>query len=416
MRVLYTLLAFMLWGLSPAYADEPLTLDEAIALSGQADPALQQIESKTLALKEQSVADGQLADPKVTFALQSFPTDNLSTTREGMTQVVAGVSQAFPRGDTLDHKSAKTEAMANIERARYEDQRQQIKLAVRQSWLDLYYWQQALKTVDESKKLLKKVIKATEAAYGTGRQNTQDIIGAELELSILQDKQVDISRQLETAQAELAKWIGTAAKLPVAETFPVLTAVLPYEVLQNDLVSHPKVKAAEAMIEAGNQEVKIAEEQYKPGFNVGLNYGLRNGNLANGEDRPDFVTAMVTLDVPLFPKKRQDKQLSARKYEVASANFMRDDALRTLNAMLETSHANWTRLGERVRRYETDIIRKSQENFKASLRAYQENRADFSALMRAQVMEVDAKLQRLKLRTDQAKAQAFLLYLQGDAS
>ena len=125
---------------------------------------------------------------------------------------------------------------------------------------------------------------------------------------------------------------------------------------------------------------------------------------------------MLTLDVPLFPKKRQDKQVSASKFEAASATFMRDDVLRNLNTMLDREHANWTRLGERIKHYETDVIKRAEDNFEASLRAYQEDLTDFSSLMRAQVMELNTKLDWMKLKTDQAKAQARLLYLQGDKS
>jgi len=414
MHRLYILTFLMVWAISPAQA-KPLSLTEALRLAGDKDPMLEQTLAQSEALDAKSVADGQLADPKVKVAMQNFPVDGFSYTREGMTQVVAGISQAFPRGKTLGYKSKKTEAMSNVERARFEDQERQIKLKVQQIWFDLYYWQQADRTVEENKELLQKVIEATESAYSTGRQNTQDIIGAELELSILEDKSVDINRQIEMAQAALGKWIGqVSARRKVSEKFPELDKASSYEGIQQTLATHPKMIIANAMIDVGHQDVNIAREQYKPGFNVGLNYGLRNGQLANGDDRPDMVTALVTMDVPLFPKKRQDKTLSARKHQVASATFMRDDTLRTLNETLDREYANWSKLGKRVKHYETSVIKHSEANFEASLRAYQEDLTDFSSLMRAQVMELNTKLQWMKLRTDQAKALAQLIYLQGE--
>jgi outer membrane protein TolC len=174
--------------------------------------------------------------------------------------------------------------------------------------------------------------------------------------------------------------------------------------------------AAEALIKAGKHGVKIAEEQYNPGFNVGLNYGLREGNLPDGDNRPDFVTAKVSFDVPLFTGKRQDRQLSASRYQAASAQYKRDDILRNLKAMLETDYSNWKRYDERARHYEASVLKQAKENFEASLRAYQEDRTDFSSLIRAQVMELDTELKSIKLKTDKAKAHSRLLYLQGDKS
>jgi len=418
MRIFYPgfLLVFMFGVLftGPAFA-ETLTLGEAVALAGQDDPALAQIEAGAQALDEKAIADGQLPDPKASLAFANFPTDNFSRSREGMTQIVVGASQAFPRGRTLAYKSKKTGAMADVQRAQFEEKQRGIESAVRQAWLELYYWQQAAHTVEHSETLLKKVIEATETNYSTGRRNAQDVIGAELELSVLQYKKVDIERQIEIARAALAKWIGqSAARRSLPKKFPALPSLMAYEKIETSLVNHPKTKMSDAMIEAGNHGVRIAQEQYKPGFGVGVNYGLRDGNLPDGDDRPDFLTAKVTFDVPLFTGKRQDKGLAASKYKAASAQYKRDDVLRNLQTMLETEHANWQRFDERAKHYDKTVIKQANENFEASLRAYQEDRTDFSSLIRAQVMELDTKLKSIRLKTDKAKAQARLLYLQGE--
>ena len=147
-----------------------------------------------------------------------------------------------------------------------------------------------------------------------------------------------------------------------------------------------------------------------------MNYGIRNGELANGDDRPDFASAIVTLDVPLFTKKRQDKKLSASKYSLRAKENMRDDVLRNLDTMLDKSYASWMRFEERIKHYENTVLDRAEENFEAALQAYNSDLTDFSSLMRAQVMELDARLKWLKLRIDKAKAQSDLLYLMGENS
>jgi len=358
MRVLHLLIIITLWGLTPAHA-KTLSLQEAVTLAGKEDPLLEQTFARAQALDEQSVADGQLADPKIKFAFQNFPTDNFSSTREGMTQIVAGIAQSFPRGKTLVYKSQRTASMGTVEYARLQEQKSQITLSVQQSWLDLYYWQQVKKTINESEDLLKDVIEATESAYGTGRKNTQDVIRAELELSVLQDKHIDVLRQIGIKQAALGKWIGLdAAKRPLPQKFPTIAKINAQKDIEKNLYTHPKSLIADAMIDVSAKNIKIAKEQYKPGFNVGLNYGLRNGRLANGSGRPDFVSAMVTMDIPLFTKKRQDKELSARKYEAVSADFMQRDTLRELTVMLDTEYNNWTHYQKRIKHYERNVIKR----------------------------------------------------------
>jgi outer membrane protein TolC len=423
MRILYLYLLLFLFTF-PALAqtsDEVdvsfLTLEKALALAGDDDPALAQIESNALALDEQAVADGQLPDPKASFALQNFPTDNFSRSREGMTQIVVGASQAFPRGKTLAYKSRKTESMASAMRAQLDEQKLIIERSIRLAWFDLYYWEQALSTVKKSEALLNKVLEATEIHYSTGGSNAQDVVSAELELSILHDKKVDIDRHIAIKRAELAKWIGQeAARGELSSEFPDMLPLLSYDDIDLSLTAHPSIRISEAMINAGKQSIKIAEEEYKPGFNVGMNYGMREGDLPDGDNRPDFLSVKLTLDIPLFASNRQDRRLSASRHETKSAQYKRNDTLRSLKAMLATEYANWQRYDERVKHYDTSVIRQASENFEASLQAYQEDRTDFSSLIRAQVMELDARLRGLKLKTDKAKAHARLLYLQGEQS
>ena len=216
--------ALLLLTVSVAAAEgDVLTLEKAIQSAGQKDPLLMKVISQKNALEEKAVSESQLPDPKVSLAVKSLPVDGGSYTREGMTQLVIGAQQSFPRGKTLSYKGKKIQALAAVEKARYEDQWRQIVLNVRKSWLDLYYWHQAAKTIEEDKKSLGKVIQSTEALYSTGRQNSQDIIRAELELNFLEDREVDVQRQIEMAQAELSKWIGIEnAKQSIDNNFPSL--------------------------------------------------------------------------------------------------------------------------------------------------------------------------------------------------
>ena len=172
MKIFYSgflsLFLFIVLFSTAAFAEDSvdeLTLEAAVGLAGQNDPALTQIEAGALALDEKAIADAQLPDPKASLAFQSFPVSDFSRSREGMTQIIVGASQAFPRGSTLAYKSQKTGAMADSERARRENRQSEIMRNVRQAWLELYYWQQAVHTVEHSETLLRKVIGSVSASY-----------------------------------------------------------------------------------------------------------------------------------------------------------------------------------------------------------------------------------------------------------
>ena len=60
------------------------------------------------------------------------------------------------------------------------------------------------------------------------------------------------------------------------------------------------------------------------------------------------------------------------------------------------------------------IIPKAKENTKAALFSYQSGRGAFTALMRAQITELETQLRSLRLNVDHKKTQAQLLYLVGE--
>lgn len=397
------------------HAPDTLSLEKAEELALSAEPRLDEAAAKASALRERAVADAQLPDPQVSLGLNNFPVDNFSTTREGMTQITIGAQQQFMPGQSLRHKGLRTAAMADASDAERADIRAAILREVRHDWLELYYWLKAEQTLEQSDDLLRDVIDATETLYGTGRRNSQDIIGAELERDFLKDRQIDVARQIAAARARLSRWAGEMAAAPLPAELPGLNGVLPRDAALGMIGAHPAVRAAEARMRAGDHGVYVAEEQYKPGFSIGIKYGLRNGELANGSDRADFASAMVNFSVPIFTDKRQDRAVLARKHEKAAARLDRDDTIRNLTASLNAAHASRDYLDERIRHYETDVVKRARESFDTAVRAYRDDLSEFSTVLHAQLRELEARLKLQRLRVDMAKTDADILYLQGGA-
>lgn len=403
---------FPLWAV--AQPDAVLSLKEAERQALLDDPMVASADALAEALDEASVADGQLPDPKVKVDLFSYPTDTFEFSQEPITQFRVGVAQHFPRGDTLEYKSKRTRSMANGARANSADANLKIVRDVRKSWLERYYWVQAERIVSANRRLFNQLLDITEAQYAAGRRNQQDVLRAELELGLLDDRLTHIRQQQQAAEAMLGKWLAGDAKRPLPHELPELLMPASLDEIENHLASHPAIQSAMANVEANQNSVRIAREGYKPAWTFGVTYGLRDGENAAGDDRPDLVTASLQFDVPLFTAKRQDRRLSAAQKRAAAALSQRDDKYRDLQRMLNDSYAKWQRLGERVQRYKDSLLSQARENTKATYNAYQSDSSDFATLMRANITELNTRLKALRLRVDRAKEQAQLLYLSGE--
>lgn len=401
----------LLTGLSPAaWAQEPLKLNEAVEIAlGAKDPTVTRFEERAAALEERAISDSQLPDPQLRVGLANFPVDTFDFEQEAMTQVQVGMRQSFPRGKTLSKTRERREAEATGERAAARLQELQIALDTRSVWLELYYWLGARKTVAESRASVAELVEVIETSFASGVQSNQDLLRAELELSLLDDRAVDVERQIEALTADLARLIGEGpSQRTLPAELPDLPALAARQNIEEALARHPSVLMENARIDVSSRDVDIARQQYKPGFSLDVGYGGRGGN------RADFASAMIVFDVPLFTKDRQDRSVSAARKNRSAARMDRMAKLLELKQSLDRTHANWERLGERVELFERVVVNRADANAEAALDGYQNQVADFAELIRSRLAALDTELKLRRLRVDRAQAQSQLLFLAGE--
>ncbi len=392
-----------------------LTLGEAENIAVEIDSITKQFQTSSKGLAEQSVADGQLSDPKLKLGMMNLPVNSLDRNQENMTQLQFGIQQNFPRGRTLQYKSQQTLNLAGIDVAKADNQSRKVLRSVRLSYLELYLQNHTIVILDQNRELFDQLLDITQRQYAVGRDNQHDVLRAQLELSLIDDRITEVIGARDVAIAELTKWIKeeNAAK-PLAPEFPELKTLPTLGMIIDALSAHPLVKVEDAVVDANEKNIKIAEEQYKPGWMFDLSYGVRSGNNMDGSSRDDFASAMILMDVPIFTDKRQDRTLAASKLQHMSARFARTDVLLELKRQAERQHALWNRLGERHELYQKRATIDASQNSESTLKAYQNDLTDFTTLMRARLTELNTQLEMLKIRVSETKSHARLLYFVGE--
>lgn len=396
-------------------AGDFLTLDEAEDIAIELDPVTKSFVARSESLSEQAIADGQLPDPRLKLGAANFPVDTFDRGQEAMTQLQVGIQQSFPRGDSLQYRREQTEALSDIETARSRVRLLEVLRDVRLSFFQLYYKSAAQEILKENRDLFSKLLDITRRQYAAGRDNQHDVLRAQLELSLIDDRILEVVQEMESASADLGKYIGYEnATSTVQEGFPELPAVPPLDVIRSNLVSHPILQIEDAALLASRKRIDEAEEQYKPGFNVDVTYGERTGRDFDGDSRPDFFSAMLLIDLPIFTDKRQDRRLAAAKKQKLARQFSRADKLRDLRSMAEREQANMSRLDERLQLFEKRAASDARMNVQSTLKAYQNDVTDFTTLMRAYMTELNTRLDLLRISIEKAKVQSKLLYLAGE--
>lgn len=391
----------------------PLTLTEVEDQVLVADPGQQALRAKADALFERGVVASQLPDPVLRVAMNNYPVQSGGFSTEGMTSATLGLMQAFPAGNTRSISERRYQWLASEMQESAEARGRNVLAAARQAWLELYYWEQAHTLVSESRPFFDALATIARSLYAVGRKNQQDVLRAELELSRLDDRLIEIERQRARARAMLGEWIGPEATRPVAQKLPAWNQVPALESMQEVLQQHPLLRAAQAQIDAQAAAVDLAHERSKPSWALDLGYSYRDGYQPTGESRSDFVSIGVTVGLPFFRKKSIDSNLSAALQDKSAAVATRQQTLRGLNSQLAAEYARWNDLARRLEIYQARVLTLSGSNAEASLLAYQSDQGDFANVMRAYVDDLNTRLDHIRLQVERAQSYAVLANLGG---
>lgn len=396
-----------------AEAAAPLTLAEAEDKALDQEPGQAAYLARAEALADQSVAAGQLPDPKLRVGLANFPIESGGFTTENMTQAVLGYRQSFPPSGTRAASTARFQSLSEEMHSSADARGRDVLTAVRNAWFDTYYWERAQELALESRPLFADLVTVTRSLYSVGRRDQQDLLRAELELSRLDDRLIDIGNQLARARAALSEWVGRDANRPLPPSLPKLDTIPALEMLRINLLTHPVLMAADARLDARQADIDLAKRAYKPGWELDLGYGYRDGMLSTGGSRSDFISVMVQVELPFFQENRQDRRHAAALSERRAANHSKDKLLRRLNSDLDAEYARWQELNRRIELYQQSILPLAEDQALAALAAYQSEAGDFADVMRGSIDEFETQLDFVRLQVERAQTYAVLANLGG---
>jgi outer membrane protein TolC len=400
------ILIIQLAAVSGALAAPELTLAEAERLALEHAPWLQHHRTNADAAAERAVYESRLPDPQLVLGALNVPTDTWKLDQEDMTMTMVGIRQSFPPGNTLALKSRRAEKELTREEAKVEAERRNLLRQVRQAWLELYFQQESLRLLHESRRLQQKQLEAAEGRYRAAADMQQVVIRARQAVARVNEREPMLKAQIARTRAQLGRWIGAAATLPLPAALPVL----PTPSTDFDPARHPEWLASEAMFDAARLEVDMARQDYKPAWMLDLSYGVRRP-MPDGTERPNMVTAMVTLDLPVFRAKRQDRRLAEKQALESGARLETEDKRRELEAMHQSMRAEYEALATRAKIFEEQLLPAIRREAQVTVAGFARDKTEYRD---AQMKAIEAEQEYTRVRVDLAKTQAELLYLIGE--
>ena len=391
-----------------------LDVGTAVETAVRDNPSLAEMQSRYEALSEVPSQVGTLPDPMVNLAAMSFPTDTLDRAQEPMTQLQLGFSQLFPFPGKLSLRAQAAEHDARAAGHSADEARLQLVRRVKNQWWQLYYIDRALDTVDRNEALLTQFIDVAKTKYETGRGLQQDVLLAQLELSKLIDQGIRLEaiRQHQAIQLNVLMDRSPETSIALPEDVGRMLPELAEEtaLYEKAEVSRPLLRHLRTRIDAARSRLDLAKRDYYPDFAVGLTYGDRTGTnpLPRGGARPDFLSVMVGVKVPIYAGRKQSKAVAQRSLEVQTHRYALLDERGLVRGAIAAATTDYRRAKKQLTLFETGIVPQAEQTVQSMLAGYQVGEVDFLNLVRSQITLFNYELQYWKALSDAKRALASL--------
>ena len=403
---LLALCAAALAQVSPARA--ALSLQQALQLSeGRSRlPAAQ--DAAAASARELAIAAGQRPDPIFKLGLASLPVngpDALTLTRDSFTMLTVGVMQELTRSDKLQARAARFEREADAALAARGLALANLRRDTAMAWLDRHFLERWREVLQQQRAETALQIDAAEAAYRGGRGPLTEVFAARMALAQVDDRLQQLEPQVGAATVRLARWVGPAAEQALAAPPALDVLRLASGSLEAHLDHHPQIGLLASQQAVALADARIAATAQRADWSLELGYSQRGPAYSN--------MLSINLSIPLRwdPAQRQDRELAARLATVEQLRAQAEEARREHLAQAQGWLRQWQGQRKRLAFHDNTLIPLAAERTQAAGIAYRSGGAGLSAVLEARRLEIEARIERLRLEMETAGLWAQLEYL-----
>jgi outer membrane protein TolC len=386
----------------------PLSLEAALATAERESPRLAARRSAIAAAGDRADRAGELPDPKLRLGIDNLPVSGAEAWQwntDFMTMRRIGVVQDVPNGDKRKARESRGAAEREVEQAALAATRLALRRETATAWFDLAYAERAKRELDRLGAQIELQRETLAPAIAAGRASAADAFMLGGALEGVRERLIEQDRAIAKARAQLATFVPGAASAPPGEAPDTGQLPWPRERLLAALHAHPELAPYHERVRLARSEVALERTTKIPDWNVELLYGWRSPAFSN------MVTLMFSVDLPIAPGRRQDRDIAARVAQLEQTEAMAEEARRMHEADVRTALADWDAAVQRLGRYDSRVLPLARDRASAALAAYRGGAGSLAGVIEAGRAETEAQLARLAAEAERARAWARLAYL-----
>lgn len=289
-----------------------------------------------------------------------------------------GVSQEIPFPGKLGLKSRVAATEAEAVRWDYETTRRRLVADLKTAYVEYQYLSHSLDILERNKERLDQFRQIAEARFSVGQGVQQDVLKAQVEISLILERQALVDQQRNTLQARINGLLFRPPDTPLdpALTFVVTPLTLSVEDLRALLrQNYPALKRDERVIDRGQQALELARKELLPDFAVNVTSQKFVGGM------PWMYGVDLMVKVPLFWQRKQRPLIAEAAAALEGGRQMRDATLSMASAQVTEQYLAGTTSSRLVELYSDSVLPQARLSLESSLASYQVGRVDFLSVL-----------------------------------
>ena len=384
--------------MAQAVVNAPQPLVELIEEGLAQNKEIQSLEAKVQSFQEEVSFAGSLEDPRLGFGVLNLPTDSWDFDEEPMTQKTVFLAQKFPWFGKLSLRSQRQALMANEQQAMLEARKLELVRKITIAYYELGFIITNHEINERLTDMVTQLLKVAETRYASGEGLQQDVLQAQVELSRLLDEKIVLEKRRRTLRDQVNELLNREQFMSIKPLMDLrypeveLDSQALKDLKERSLTSNPWLWLRQAKVAQSEVEIKLAKKEYWPDMDFKVAYGQRDEDFT-GRDLPDFFSATVTVNLPVWAKSRQNKKLAAsKKSHDAAIKSYRNLAV-SLPYQVDILATEIKNTQKNYKLYVDALLVQSEQWAHSSLAAYEVGKVEFNTMINAQILLLRAELQ-----------------------
>lgn len=229
-----------------------------------------------------------------------------------------------------------------------------------------------------NRELLTQLLRIAEVRYSVGKAAQQDILKAQTQLSILEARMEQQTREQAAREAELLALLNRPPSDKLDGKPPVMTVTHPTKTLDELYAAasrnSPMLQRDQKMIERSQLTLNLARKDFYPDYTL-------SGGYYNMGRMPDMYQFQVSFKLPTsFARKQRPAVAEQVALASQARNNMRADS-QTIAFRIKDEYLTWQTSNRLAKLYADTVVPQSNLTLESSLASYESGSVDFLTVL-----------------------------------